>query len=335
MHLPKLLAFVALVLFGLIGVIAFFKKVGTDSETQPPPFVPIEIAIEEAPASFSPVVPVVSSPSSGALKETSIGNQETKDLPQADRINELFNRQDPRLPIVETIVYKSHVPWQKGRPAWLSDYASHYNTSRHFIARSLNGKPDYFKQEVAEGGVFNVFRKDKNIAFYLLVDSSRCRLWFYYIDLDSKERTLLKTYSVCLGRPDSSKASGLLTPIGKYSLGDRIAVYKPKVTGIHQGKKIEMLSVFGTRWIPFEKELGACTEPAKGFGIHGTPILPSGDGTYSDQGSGIGKYESDGCIRLSTEDMEEIYAIVVTKPTTIEIVPDFYQSNFLESYKER
>lgn len=335
MNLPKLLAFVAFFLFGLIGTIAFFKKGATDSEVQPLPSAPIEIVLEENTPSFSPVPLSVSPPAVVAAKEKPVENQEERELPNADRIHELFNRHDPRLPIVETVVYKSHVPWQKGRPAWLSDYASHYSTSRHFIARSLNGKPDYFKQDVAEGGVFNVFRQDKNIEFYLLVDSSRCRLWFYYVDADKKERTLLKTYPVCLGRPDASKASGLLTPIGKYSLGDRIAVYKPKVTGMHQGKKIEMLSVFGTRWIPFEKELGLCTEPAKGFGIHGTPILPSGDGTYSDQSSGIGKYESDGCIRLSTEDMEEIYAIVVTKPTTIEIVPDFYQSTFLESYKER
>ena len=92
----------------------------------------------------------------------------TSSLPEADRIEELFNKQDPRLPIVETIIYKSRVPWQKGRPAWLSDYASHYETSRHFIARSLNGSPDYLKQDLAEGNRFNVLRLDKEINFYLL-----------------------------------------------------------------------------------------------------------------------------------------------------------------------
>ena len=60
------------------------------------------------------------------------------DVPEADRVDELFNRQDPKFPIVETIPYRSRVAWQKGRPAWLSDYAAHYKTSRHFIARSLN-----------------------------------------------------------------------------------------------------------------------------------------------------------------------------------------------------
>ena len=141
------------------------------------------------------------------------------ELPEADRIEELFNKDGPKLPIVETITYKSLVPWQKGRPAWLSDYAGHYETSRHFIARSLNGKPDYFKQELAEGARFNVLRKDKNFEFALIVDTSRCKMWFYYVDLDQKQKVLLKTYQVGLGRLDASKTSGLLTPLGKYTLG--------------------------------------------------------------------------------------------------------------------
>ena len=100
------------------------------------------------------------------------------------------------------------MPWLKGRPAWIADYAAYYNTSRHFIARSLNGKPDYFSQKVSQGSSFNVFRKDKNIQFFLLVDVSRCKMGFYYIDLDTNESILLKTYRVGLGRLDTSKASG-------------------------------------------------------------------------------------------------------------------------------
>lgn len=204
----------------------------------------------------------------------------------------------------------------------------HYQTSRHFIARSLNGKPDYLTQEVKEGDRFNVLRKDKSFQFYLVVDTSRCKLWFYYIDLDNHDKVLLKTYQVGLGRLDSSKASGLLTPLGKYTLGNRIATYKSKVMGTYQGKKTEMVTVFGTRWIPFEKEIGQCTAPAKGFGIHGTPWKAQANGELADSMNGIGKYDSDGCIRLTTPDIEELFAVIVTKPTTIEIVRDFSEAHF-------
>ncbi len=175
-------------------------------------------------------------------------------LPHADRIEEFFNLDNQKFPIVETITYRSRVPWLKGRPAWLSDYAGYYGTSRHFIARSLNKKPDYFKQDVVEGDRFNVFKKDKNISFYLLVDLSRARLWFYYIDPDKNQRVLVKDYAVGLGRADTGRASGSLTPLGKYALGNKIAIYKPKMTGFYNGQKVEMMRVFGTRWIPFSKE---------------------------------------------------------------------------------
>ena len=257
----------------------------------------------------------------------------SRELPDADRIEELFAIEGPKLPIVETIIYKSRVPWQKGRPAWLSDYAGHYETSRHFIARSLNGKPDYLKQELAEGAKFNVLRKDKNFEFALIVDTSRCKMWFYYVDLDEKKRVLLKTYQVGLGRLDASKTSGLLTPLGKYTLADRVAIFKPKTTGPYQGKKVEMITVFGTRWIPFGTEIGTCTAPAKGFGIHGTPWIPNAKGELVDQLDGIGKYESDGCVRLSTADMEELFAIIITKATIIEIVRDFSESSLAENFK--
>lgn len=254
-------------------------------------------------------------------------------LPEANRIAELFNRGEPKLPFVETIVYNSSVPWHKGRPAWLADYASYYETSRHFIARSLNGKPDYLRQEVNNGDRFNVFRKDKDIAFYLLVDLSRQKMWFYALDQQLGQRTLLKTYVVGLGRPDATKASGYLTPVGKYLLGSRVAIYQPKVEGFHKGKRVEMMRIFGARWIPFEKELEHCSEPAKGFGLHGLPWNADADGTLHEDGSSLGGYESDGCIRLADADIKELFAIVLTKPTTIEIVKDFYQASLPGSEK--
>jgi hypothetical protein len=257
-------------------------------------------------------------------------------LPYSNRINELFNLNGSgkQLPIVETITYKSRVHWHKGSPAWISDYASHYNTSRHFIARSLNGKPDYFKQDIAEGKRFNVYRSDKNFEYYILVDVSRCKLWLYYIDKDDQERVLLKTYDVGLGRFDENKISGLLTPLGKYSLGNRIAIYTPGIMGHYKGKKVEMLRVFGTRWIPFDKEIANVTEPAKGFGLHGVPWVDNGTGKLAEDTSSVGKYESDGCIRMAAQDIEELYAILITKPSTIELVEDFSEAQLPGKGKE-
>lgn len=247
-----------------------------------------------------------------------------KPLPTADRIAELFNIDGPKLPIVETVTYKSRAAWQKGRPAWLADYARYYQTSRHFIARSLNGKPDYFKQDLAENARFNVLRKDKNVRFYLLVDLSRCKMWFYYDDLDAKERVLLKTYQVGVGRIDGSKASGFLSPIGKYTLGNKVAIYKPKMMGHHNGEPVEMIEIFGTRWIPFDVAVGKCTAPAKGLGIHGLPWTKTASGEKAQDRSSLGKYQSDGCIRLASEDIEEIFSIIITKPAAIELVKDFH-----------
>lgn len=334
MTFPRLLLIIAIVLFSTIGLVALFKGgKSKPQEVAKRKSKPVEVALEQevkvvpapkAPAAspkkattVAPTIPVTSSTPSPQVSTSA-----TESLPDADRIQEFFNTGGNKLPIVETLIYKSRVDWQKGRPAWLSDYARHYQTSRHFIARSLNGKPDYFKQDIAEGAKFNVLRKDKKFQFHLLVDLSRCKLWFYYDDLDTKERVLLKTYQVGIGRAEGSKPSGFLTPLGQYTLGNKIAIYKPKMMGHHNGESIEMIRIFGTRWIPFDKEIKGCTAAAKGLGIHGVPWSAKG----SEELGSLGKYESDGCIRLASRDMEELFAIIITKPTTIEIVKDFHEA---------
>jgi hypothetical protein len=242
-------------------------------------------------------------------------------------MSRLFQPSQCMLPIVETITYSSRVDWLKERAAWVADYAAHYGTSRHFIARSLNGTPDYISQAISNGDRFNVLKEGKNISFYLLVDLSRCKLWFYYLDGDTNERVLLKRYDVGLGRQDISKGSGSLTPLGKYSLGNKVAIYRPTVTGYYQGESIEMVRVFGTRWIPFEQELAHCTEPAKGFGLHGAPYVETGEvKELKENCASIGHYESDGCVRLATADIEELFSIVISRPTVVEIVSDFHDA---------
>lgn len=343
MTFPKLLAIIAFVLFVIIGIAVYFKEdkyPGIPIEATV--FAPLEVELDKE-------IRIVSSTESIARQE--IPNQSDNHIellavgklptssntplpPEVDRIEQLFSKTGPRLPIVETITYKSRAGWQKGRPVWLSDYASHYGTSKHFIARSLNGKKDYFKQDVAEGDRFNVLRPGKKINFYLLIDTSRNKMWFYYIDLGTNERVLLKTYLVGLGRFDNSKASGMLTPLGKYTLGSKIAIYKPKMMGFYNGAKTEMIRVFGTRWLPFDKDLGGSTAPAAGFGIHGVPWMTGDQGELVENLSSLGKYESDGCIRLSTNDMEELYAIVITRPTIVELVKDFYEAKLPGVEKE-
>lgn len=332
MSYPKFLIMATVVLFAIIGGTAIWKKksardlvrdIPPKVKTLAPITVELDLEVKEIePQGSGPAVTAL--PQAVAVPKAA---PSSKPLPEANRIQQLFNTGEPKLPIVETIIYKSRVLWHKGRPAWLSDYAGYYGTSRHFIARSLNGKADYFKQDVADGDRINVFRKDQDITFHLLIDISRCKLWFYYITADSSDKVLLKTYRVGLGRPNADKASGLLTPLGKYQLGNKIAIYQPKNTGIYNGEKIEMMRVFGSRWIPFEKEISGCTAPAKGLGLHGVPwSVASANGSLQEDRESLGKYESDGCIRLATEDIEEIYAIIITKPTVVELVTDFYES---------
>ncbi|MDJ0651774.1 MAG: L,D-transpeptidase [Simkaniaceae bacterium] len=244
---------------------------------------------------------------------------------EEDQVWRLFTTGRQKLPIVETIRYKALVSWLQGRPAWVSDYASHYSTSRHFIARSLNRKKDYYTQKITPGDQFNILKKD--VSFSLVVDLSRCKMWFYGIDESSQERILLKTYKVGLGRFDQDSYSGLLTPKGKFSLGDKVAIYKPGMEGYFQETEVEMVRVFGTRWIPFSEEISGEGDNPRGYGFHGAPwVYDVATKTYKEDLSTVGRYDSDGCIRLAQNDIEELYSIVITKPTVVEIVSDFHDA---------
>jgi lipoprotein-anchoring transpeptidase ErfK/SrfK len=322
LSLPKIILIGSLSLFAVIGGAAFFKKKASQPEISESP----KERVREIPAPV-PVQPPAPPPVSVPLPPPAKVISDNDDFPVMDRVEQLFKTGPSKLPIVETLSYTSSVPWLKGRPAWIVDYAAHYQTSRHFIARSLNGKPDYLTQKVSTGSQFNVFRTDKKIQFYLLIDISRCKMGFYYVDLDTEERVLLKTYRVGLGRLDPRSPSGTLTPLGKYSLGSKIAIYKPGTMGYLQDQKTEMIRIFGTRWIPFVQEYDGATASAKGYGIHGAPWKEDpATGALVENRSGIGTYDSDGCIRLSLEDMEELFAIIITKPTFVEIVKDFHDA---------
>jgi len=305
---------IMVLLFGTIGVVAGYKKYQNKRSAQ---------IVQEASHSF---------PSEEGLIEIELEKKEEvseepaplpqKEVPQADRIHLLFKENSP-LDIVETIQYKSRAPWKGGRTAWLCDYASHYQTPIDFILKSM---PKVDPKNIRDGQRFSVFRKGKDFSFYLVVDASRTKLWLYLIQPEKKSHLLLKSYDVGLGKRDEEKESGLLTPLGAYTLGKRCAVFKPRMMGMHKKKKVELMTVFGTRWIPFESECGTCTEPAKGFGIHGFPYIREGSRLVEDTSS-ISDYQSDGCIRLRAEDVEELYAVIAARKATVEIVKDFYEAS--------
>lgn len=254
------------------------------------------------------------------VTKSEVENQQMSSKEQPDRIRRLFSKGMDKFPIVETITYTSRVPWLKGRPAWIADYATHFQTSRHFIARGLNGKPDYFTQMVSPGDKFNVFRTDKNFKFYLLVDLKTCTMDFYYLDYDTDERVFLKSYPIGVGRLDPLSPSGSLTPTGKYTLGPKVGIYKEGIEHYFQNQKREMIEVFGTRWMPFDQEIENCTDSATGYGIHGVPcVFDKEKGLLVEAENGVGNYGSDGCIRLRKDDIEELFSIVITKTTIVEI----------------
>lgn len=276
-----------------------------------------------------------STPSAIVQQKAGIKKLYTKPLslnrasPCIDRIYQLFSKNlTTQFPIVETISYSSSVPWLAGRPAWLNDYADYYQTSSSFILRSLDAKGEYSSQrKIVEGNCFNVFRRDKKIEFYLLVDISRCKMGFYYFDIGTNERVLLKTYSIGLGKLDPSKSSGSLTPLGKYLLGKQVVTYQLESKGIYQNKTIEMITIFGTHWIPFEQEIERTSEPAKGYGLQGSPWIANSSGQLVEDLTCIGNHSSNnGRIQLASKDIEELFSIVITKPTFIEIVKDFKEA---------
>ena len=316
MSIPKVIVIGSVSLFVLIGALAAIKK-GTKSEPSSEQEPIQELVLEE--------VPALEKQEERAAQYLQPVQDEVAEA-DVDQVWRLFTPGRQKLPIVETVRYKSHVAWLKGRSAWIADYASHYATSRHFIARSLNGKRDYYTQKVSSGDSFNVLKKE--VSFHLVIDLSRCKMWFYALDQEANERLLLKTCKVGLGRFDEDSNSGLLTPKGKFSLGDKVAIYKSGDLGYFQEGEVEMVQVFGTRWIPFSEELSGEGDSPKGYGLHGAPWQYNAESeSYVEDLATIGNYDSDGCIRLAQKDMEEIFSIIITKPTVVEIVTDFHDAD--------
>lgn len=249
---------------------------------------------------------------------------------EQEAIEQLFMK-NSSCPIVETVRYSSRVSWKPKKAAWLVDYANHYKTPLDFLIRSLTGTVGGETPAVKEGQQFTVLRQDIPFYFQLVISFASRKMRLYYVLPKEKRVVFLKGYSVCLGRKDPQKVSGSLTPLGVYRLGSRIACFGPKMMGRHKGSRIELIRVFGTRWIPFEKEVTNCSEPAKGFGIHGAPLLyNTTTGLLEEDLSSIGEFVSDGCIRLKRQDVEELFSVISSRATYVEIVPEFRNSTLFQ-----
>lgn len=336
MSLPKLFLTVSVVLFVMIGSLALIKRNGAarTCPVQAPVQQEVDLSLLARPseARKQPIVPQQTELSAGTVSDdhpVEEGPIVIEHDAEPEGLSAMFLK-GSNCPIVETISYKSHVPWKKHRPAWLIDYANYYKTPLDFIYRSLTGSSEAAAPSISEGMQFNVFRRNVEFRFHIVVSLSSCRIRVYYVIPQERRVVFLKSYPVCVGRKDPARASGHLTPTGVYQLGSRVAVFRPRMMGMYKGKQIELMQVFGSHWIPFDTEIEGCSEPAKGFGIHGMPMVrKEATGDLVEDESSIGLCASDGCIRLMGRDMKELFSIVSTRTTYVEIVPTFQQSRLL------
>jgi len=120
--------------------------------------------------------------------------------------------------------------------------------------------------------------------FNILVDKSQNILW-----LKSGEE-IFKTYTVSTGKNNCS-------PVGTFKIVNKL----PNPTWFKAGAVVPAGSpenVLGTRWMGFD---------LAGYGIHGT--------TKPEE---LGRQVTEGCVRLSNQDVEELYTIIpVGTETTI------------------
>jgi len=339
MNVPKLFLTVSFLLFAGIGTVALVKQ--KQQTLSMPSQVVVDNSSEQhvdpsllsRPKELSPTLLVPSKKATELpLPAVEMAPEEQPVVIEHDEepeaLKALFLR-GSSCPIVETVRYKSHVPWKPHRPAWLIDYAYHHKTPLEFLYRSMYDGEDKIPSSVADGVQFNVYRDNVDFRFHLVASLSSCRMRMYYVLLKEKKVVFLKSYPICVGRKSEQAASGTLTPLGLFQLGPRVAVFKPHMMGSHKGKRVELMQIFGSHWIPFEKEIAGCSVPAKGYGIHGTPMVRNSRGDIEEQINTLGGYHSDGCIRLSGKEMKELFSVISTRKTYVEIVPSFQQSRLL------
>ena len=157
--------------------------------------------------------------------------------------------------------------------------ASAFNTNYEFIMR-INNK---HRTNIRVGERLKILKGNVTV----LVDKSD-----YTLTLLLNGR-FIKQFSVGIGKSDK-------TPVGVFAVDNKLinpVWYSPD--GIYQFG--DPKNVLGTRWIGFEDKEGLY-----GYGIHGTTDPDS-----------IGKEMSNGCIRLTNENVEELFNYVKAKTKVV------------------
>ena len=138
--------------------------------------------------------------------------------------------------------------------------------------------------------------------FHGRVIKSAYRMDVYLVGPDGLP-LLVKSYRVGLGKEDS-------TPLGKFQVGGKITNpdwRNPETYEYYPASAPD--NPIGEHWISMNG-VEDQTKDLKGYGLHGT-IDPES----------IGKQASMGCVRLLSEDIEQVYHLFMPGQTTIEILP--------------
>lgn len=144
-----------------------------------------------------------------------------------------------------------------------------------------------------------LIKKSNNLADDIILPGRKLKIWAapFSIVVDKSQNTLLlktdeevlKTYVVSTGKNNS-------TPAGNFKIINKL----PNPTWFKAGAVVPVNSpdnILGTRWLGFD---------LAGYGIHGTTEPQS-----------LGKQVTQGCVRMSNADVEELYTIV---PVGTEVV---------------
>lgn len=156
------------------------------------------------------------------------------------------------------------------------------------IAREYKTTPDLIMKSnrlSSDRIIAGVKIKIWNVPFSILVDKSQNTLI-----LKSNEE-VIKTYTVSTGKDNS-------TPVGNFKITDKLI--DPtwfKAGAVFPAGSPE--NILGTRWLGLN---------LSGYGIHGTTEPQS-----------LGKQVTQGCVRMSNADVEELY-IIVPQGTEVTIV---------------
>ena len=134
--------------------------------------------------------------------------------------------------------------------------------------------------------------KSNNLSSDKIIPGRKIKVWTgtFSVFVDKSQNTLLlksddeiiKTYIVSTGANNS-------TPIGNFKVVNKL----PNPTWFKAGAVVPPESpdnVLGTRWMGFD---------LAGYGIHGT-VEPQN----------LGKQVTQGCVRMSNSDVEELYTII-------------------------